>query len=62
MRDYNARIGVRIVPSIDSDLSDVATQVTLDAEQLEEYDMSSPKAVRAKPVRRREPAAIDNIT
>lgn len=55
MRDYHAQLGVRIIPSLDSELFETIVQVTLDVEQLEEYDASAPKSVRVKPGRRFEP-------
>ena len=36
MRDCNARMSVRIVPSLDTDPSAAVMPVTLDVEQLEE--------------------------
>lgn len=48
MKDYKAKLGVRISPRPASDLSDVLVQVALDAEGLENLDVHEPRQSAAK--------------
>ena len=59
MRDYNARLGLRISPSENTELVDAVVQITLDVEELGETE-TAPKSERIKPTLRLEPIAIGN--